>query len=328
MPPARLALLPAALAGALLVAPSTPARAQPAAEPVRFAWVRARGAEACATGERVAVEVAVRLRKNPFSPAAARSIDVLVTRTAEGHRASLVVRDAAGAVEGDRELVSEGPDCAALASAAALALALAIDPAAALAPPPAAPDPPLPPPPPRSALAPALAPAPARAPSSVSLRGAVGLGLLPRPSPGLALAGSAGVSPRVALTGEALFLPEVRATDARFAFGLTAFALGACATLASGAALDLGACGAVWAGSLHAVVHELVPAAPGDYAWAAVELGPRLRVRLASAVHAELGAHLYAPLVRRPFLLEGHADPVFRQSPVAAAPWLGLGANF
>ena len=151
---------------------------------------------------------------------------------------------------------------------------------------------------------------------------------MPQPSPGLGLVGAVGVTRSVAITAEGLFLPEVRASDGRFGFGLTAIAIGACVDVLHRDEIDLAACGAVWGGALHAVVYALIPDAPGDFAWAAVEIGPRLRVRLAPHVHAELGAHVFAPLVRRPFVVEGHADTVFRQSVIAAEPFLGLGANF
>jgi hypothetical protein len=265
----------------------------------------------------------------------------------------LSIRDARGYLAGTRKLDSDAPDCAAIEAASVLAIALAIDPDAMTrsrppGSPPVVPSPStrhlsahLAEPQPPNAIAPVeaergaeLAPASPAGPrwletSGFGLRGSASLGLLPRPAAGVALAGQVGVGEPVELTGEALFVPQVSTNDARFGFGLSALALGACVELVRSAHLDLGACGAIWAGAVHAVV--LTPfyfMAPGDYAWAAASAMPRLRLALGSRVYAEVGTQLVVPLVRTPFEVKGSTTPAFQQYPVAALPFLGVGVGF
>ena len=342
----RLSPLLAGAAALLCALPVARAFAEPA--PVRLAWVRGPGAEACSSQSAVIEQVAARLGRSPFSPGAELSIDAYVTHVEAGWRAEIFVRDREGKLAGARELTSEAPDCGAVESATVLARALATDPVGALrasapAPPPALTTAPVPAPVPAPATAPILAPRPPAPPpspradpppwigpgaSGVALRAEAGWGLLPRAAAGLSLAAHAAISARWALTAEALWMPEVAAADDRFAFGLSAFALGACAGVSRSSLADLSACGALWGGALHAVVRGLPAAEPGDRAWAAVSATPRLRVRLASRLHFELGAQLVVPLVRQPFRVTGWAEPVFQQSSVAFLPFAGLGANF
>jgi hypothetical protein len=313
------------------------------AERLRFAWVRGQGADGCAAQGAIAERVGARLGRDPFAADAKRSIEAILTRAGGSFRAEIYVRDAAGALVGQRALTSDAADCASLEAASVLAVALAIDPEAALAPRPAAPPEPAPAPapaplapPPVPPRMPAIAPpvaAPAPPPpllgaSGLALRAGPGFGLLPRVAGGLSLAGHVSLARAVELTGEALWMPEARTDDARFAFGLTAFSLGACVPVVRLASADFAACAAIWGGALHAVVYALEPETPGDYAWAAASAAPRLRLRLGERVHAELGAHLLVPLTRRPFVIAGVADPVFRQAPVTLLPFAGLGANF
>ena len=319
---------------ALALSAARPARAE--LEPVRFAWVRGAGAEACAGQPRIAEQVAARLVGNPFSATAGRSIEALVSRDDRGFHATIYVRDAKGGLVGSRDLTSEAQDCASLELASALAIALAIDPDAMSRPPPApavraARSAPVPVPAPAPLPAALSAPTPARRPlgaSSVALRAVAGFGLLPRVAAGWSLAGQVALAARAGLTGEAVWLPEARTSDGRFGFGLAAFSLGACGTVVRLDAADLAACGALWIGALHAVVYDLTPAGPGDHAWAAASASPRLRVRIAPGAHLELGAHVMVPLVRRRFVVEGWSDPVFRQPPVTVLALGGLGANF
>jgi hypothetical protein len=336
----------AALACALSVASAS---ADPA--PVQLAWVRGPGAEACSRQSAIAQQVTARLGRSPFKADAELAIDAYVTHAEAGWRAEIFVRDRQGKLAGARELTSEASDCGAIESAAVLALALAIDPEAALRPP--APASPAPPPAPAPTPAPVTAPPPATAPlaaplaassppppradpprgtglggSGVALRGEAGWGLLPRAAAGLSLAAHMAITERWALTAEALWMPEVSAADDRFAFGLSAFALGACAGVARSSLADLSACGALWGGALHAVVRGLPALEPGDSAWAAASATPRLRLHLGARLHLDLGAQLLVPLVRRPFQVAGWASPVFQQSPAAFLPFAGLGANF
>jgi hypothetical protein len=315
-------------------------------EPVRLAWVRGPGAEACSSQLAVVQQVTARLGRSPFAADAPRSIDAYVIHAEAGWRAEIYVREPDGKLAGARVLTSDAPECSAIESATVLALALAIDPEGALRapepPPLRAPEPPPVVVAPGPVVAPRAAPSPIAPPpiapaeppsiglgaSGIALRGAVGFGLLPRAAAGLSLAAHVAISPSWAITGEALWMPEAAAVDDRFAFGLSAFALGACAGVARSSAIDLAACGAIWGGALHAVVRGLTPIEPGDRAWAAGSLTPRLRVRLASRLHLELGAQLFVPFVRRPFTVIGFPSPVFQQAPVAVLPFAGLGANF
>jgi hypothetical protein len=328
----------AALLGTTLAAAS--AHAQP--EPVRLAWIRGKGADACSSPQQIADQVAARLGTSPFAANAARSIDAYVTRSESGWRAEIYVRGRDGALAGSRELTSEAPDCAPIESASVLAIALAIDPDAGLRPPPA----PAPAPPPAAARTPLPAPLPARVPpspppaplhrspaaglgsSSVALRAGAGVGLLPRPAAGLSLAAHVAIARSAQLTGEVLWMPEVRAADARFAFGLTALALGACVDVVRREQADLAACGSLWGGALHAVVYSLKPTEPGDRAWAGAAASPRLRIRVASGLYIEAGMHVLVPIIRQPFTVTGWKDPVFQQAPVTLLPFAGLGATF
>jgi hypothetical protein len=326
-------LVPSLLAAAILGAALPAAAEEPAS--VRFAWVRGEGADGCAGQETIADRVTARLGRSPFSPAAARSIEATVSRAEHGFRVSLYVRDREGRLVGAREIPSEATECGPIEAASVLAVALAIDPDAALGPPPAPRPPPpppaaprvdLPPPPPLPAAPP---PPPVPLPlSGVALRAGVGLGLLPGASPALSLAGDVALAGPVALAAGALWMPESRTGDARFGFGLAAFSLGACVALTRSPVADLSACAALWAGAIHAVVYDLRPATPGDYAWAAASITPRVRFRIAGRVHAEVGAHLFVPFIRQPFQVAGWADPVFRQSPVAGLPFAAVGAHF
>jgi hypothetical protein len=132
----------------------------------------------------------------------------------------------------------------------------------------------------------------------------------------------------VLVVGGAIWMPEVHASDARFSFGLSAFALGACGEAVRRGPADLALCGALWAGALHAVVSALTPLTPGDRPWVGVEGAPRLRIRLWGRLHAELSIHFIVPLVRPPFTVVGLPAPVFQQAPVTALGLAGLGASF
>lgn len=334
-----------------------------ALEPVRLAWVRGEGAEGCASQQTIADGVTARLGEGAISTSAARSIEAVVAKASAGFRVVLYVRNADGSLAGSRELTSETDGCGSIEAASVLAIALAIDPDAATRPPPIASSPSPPPgpapvkegpsftlqatplapsaPSSTSIAPPSIAPAPVsstRRPlplalttdtggAGISLRAGLGIGLLPSPFIALEIGGYVAVGPRVEITGQALWMPEDHAADRRFAFGLTAIGLGVCGTLTRGRAYDFALCGTVWGGSLHAVVFDLAPVSPGDSAWAALSLTPRVRVRLTSRAHLDLGLHVLVPLVRRPFeLADGTA--IFQQSIVTVTPLAGVGVHF
>jgi hypothetical protein len=114
----------ATLALALTLA-SPAARAEPVA--ASLAWVRGAGAEGCAGAEAVRARVAALLGYDPAAlPAPARSVEVTVTR-GETWRAALYVRDASGALLGERVLESPDARCDAVVGAVAFAVATALD---------------------------------------------------------------------------------------------------------------------------------------------------------------------------------------------------------
>lgn len=310
-------------------------------EPVRLAWVRGPGAEACASQLAVVQQITARLGRSPFAADAPRSIDAYLTAAEGGFRAEIFVRDRTGKLVGSRELTSLSADCAAIESATVLALALAIDPEAALRPPsPVVVPGPVVAPAPAPIVAPAPAPvivappspvapsAPLLGRSGVALRGGAAVGVVPRAAGALTLAASAAIGDTFELTTAALWIPEVTAADARFAFGVTALSLGGCVRAARASTIELAACGALWGGAIHAVVHGIVPDQPGDRPWAAVSLAPRLRLGLVAGVHLELGAELLVPVIRRAYTLIGQTAPVFELPAAAFFPSLGLGVNF
>ena len=160
--------LPASLlaGGVALICGALAAGARAEPSPVRFGWVRGRGADTCPSRREIADQIAERLGRSPFTEGAARSIDAVVTRSEAGWRAEIYVREQDGAPAGARELTSEAPDCGPLASACVLAIALAIDPEAVTRPPP----PPVPrgpsaPPPPPAIVEVLPAPLPAPLPA-------------------------------------------------------------------------------------------------------------------------------------------------------------------
>jgi hypothetical protein len=123
-----------------------------------------------------------------------------------------------------------------------------------------------------------------------------------------------------------MYLPEVHTSVGDFAFGLTAGWGGACVRT-DRARANLSLCGKVLLGAIHSVVFSLEPAEPGERWWAAGALSAQARLRVAGPVLAELGLEAVAPMTRDRFLVGGHADPVFRQGPVAGIAFVGLGVT-
>jgi hypothetical protein len=330
----------AAVAACVCFAAATSARADP--KPVELAWVRGPGAEACASQHEMAMRVGARFAESPFARDATRTIEAYVTRSDAGWRALIYVRDSDDKHAGSRELTSDATDCAAIESASVLAIALAIDPEGSTRPPPphpaieVRPEKPVSreePPPARPTIVfvprPSAEATPASlGPSGVALRVGPAFGLLPRTAPAGMLAAEVRVFPRVQISGEALWMPERPTTDGRFGFGLTAFGLGVCYGFLERPRVDLAACSSLWAGALHAVVYTLIPTQPGDRAWAAAELSPRLRVALGPYVQLEAGSHVFVPLVRQPFTVTSERLPVFQETPVAFLPYAAVGARF
>ena len=314
--------------------------------PASFRWsfVRLSGAESCPGAEGIAAGVRARLGREPFGNDADRNIEGVVTRDGQVWRAHLSVIGPDGAVLGSRDLQSSEPDCSTLADAVTLAVALVIDPRAALAPA-SAPRPPADPAPAPSPLAPVAPPAiiavplvarppalrtarpPAEPLLAVSLRGAVALGLLPRPAFGVESGGELGLSAHWGLSGGVSYFPEVRTSGAGFAFGLSAGFLGTCVHAMQTQAARLAICGEVQLGAMHGVVYSVRPLPPGDHVWAGARVGPRVRLKLFPTVWVEVGAQGLAPLTRHEFVLKDQQNPVFQSSWLTFAATLGLSAS-
>jgi hypothetical protein len=277
----------------------------------------------------------------PFAEPSERTIETVLSRKENAWRAEITLREASGIVQGRREIDARGADCEPLAEAATLALALAIDPDAALGSRPPVPKIPEsePPAPPRlppatcpSTSCPAAPPCPpAVCPSSpatpyiaASARAALALGLVPGVAPGVLLSAEAGSH---AVRGHAglLYLPETVAEDPRFAFGLTTATAGACALWSPLGRLELGFCGELQLGAIHAVVHDAVPIDPGDELWVAAGLGPRLRVDVSLPVALDAGVSAVVPMLDRSFDLRGAEDPAFEPATVGGVAFVGLG---
>jgi hypothetical protein len=324
---------------ALLALVAFPARAE-APPAYELSVARLEGAGSCPDRTYFQRGVAARLGRVPFAEPAERTIETVLSRRGDGWHAEITLRDAQGIELGRRGIDATGPDCGPLAQATTLALALTIDPDAALGvpgtgpppePSPVAPSPLSPPPCPERAC-PAAAPCPRavcpvppeRPYLAASARAILAMGLIPGPAPGVALVAEGGSR---TLRGELglLFLPEKPADDARFAFGLTSAAAGACAALPPLGRLELGLCGEIQLGALHAVVHELSPVDPGDQLWLAASLGPRVALDVWSPLTLEVGISAVAPLLDRTFDVAGIQEPVFRPASVGAVSFLGVG---
>lgn len=102
-----------------------PARA---AETARLTVVRADSARDCPDDRGVRDAVAARLGYEPFVTEAARHIEVTFARESGDLRGVVRVRDAAGAVVGERELTSTRGDCDELASSTTLTISILLDP--------------------------------------------------------------------------------------------------------------------------------------------------------------------------------------------------------
>ncbi len=170
-----------------------------------LSWVRLPGAESCIATQALSRAVEERLRRAVFvSPSNADlSVEGHVERAGKGFRAEVTVRDAQGANLGRRELQSPGAACSGLDEPLALAIALMIDPDADRAPPPvvdasaadAAADAALPSPPPATTIVverevpvekPVVTPKKPGWTFDGTTGFAAGLGMLPKPSLGIA----------------------------------------------------------------------------------------------------------------------------------------------
>ncbi|HYJ09701.1 MAG TPA: hypothetical protein VEX18_11850 [Polyangiaceae bacterium] len=324
---------------------AAPAWGQPALSSYALSWVRAEGAEECPTARALATEVERRLGRVVFDPAAARSFEVQVTRVAGRYRSDVFVRDEAGRAVGHRTLENDEPGCQALFGATALAIALVIDPEAAGRQPaataafeasPPAPPPPLPAPPPAvpptppPRLAPP-APQPPAVPVTLSLRGHVSGALVPTVSPGVALAFSARPSARWGFSASAWYVaPQTaRQGEGDFSIGLTRGSLAVTFDAAASERVRLVLQAGPSVGAFHLAVRAPAPVTdPGDFWFAAFELGVGLQLAISERVFLELGGAGLAPLLRQEFSVRDESEPVWEQGLVAGTAYAGLGARF
>jgi hypothetical protein len=303
---------------------------------VRLAYERGPGAERCADGRAFTAAVAARLGYDPFvaapadAPAGAVSVHLGARRGALVARVAL--RDAAGALVGERTLRGEGGLCAELVATTALAVALALDPDASRGPPGPSggprwarrpghldwaapsrglfrrdPEPSPPPPPPPAAWQWAWV-----------LRAHAALGATPQVTGGLAVGVQARAGPLslgVELRGDAPSL--VRAGGGRVAVGALSLALVPCYR-----ADPVALCGVVGAGAQMSEGHGV----PGARLAATplVSVGARVGARAPLSAAWALVAHLEAttPLVITVVRL-GDAQ-VWRSPRVAGALAVGV----
>jgi hypothetical protein len=307
--------------------------AQDVPSEAELSWVRAPGAESCADARSVREQVDRRLGRHVFGTRGAIAFEAEVSRAGSRWFARITARGSSGELLGARALESEALRCDSLVEAAGLAIALVIDPNAGdrVAQPP-------PPEPPDHRPARLATPPPLRsaartrhvdAPAWVDVRALLSAGLLPGLAPGVALGAELPMHSRLSASTELRYWPEqaTRALDSRFAFGLTALALGLCLETLRGRALGLALCAAGQLGAIHAVVFDLPPTEPGQRFWAAASAKAQLYLPLGPTriSIALLGA---APITRHHFRAIGQDETIFRQSAVVAAGELGLGMRF
>ncbi len=317
----------ALLVGAAAALAAGVARADDELPGARLSWVRAEGADACPAVDVVAAQVVQLLGRDPFRARASQEVEVLVERVDDRWRARLYLRAEDHSLTGTREIVDEGSNCEALATAVALAVALGVDPTTRPPPPPAAPPVPVAPRPTRPVRRPAGPSAPG---ADVALGLYAQLGLVPGSTFGVDL--SAGLWSRGSfqLRVGGFFLPEVRTLrpGGAVAFGATAFSLAGCFDVARGARASFAACATVAAGAAHAVAVDLPAAAPTQRGWIGAGASARLGVRVAGPLFVEARFDAIALPLRVRFDFQDVAEPAFEQSVIALGGFVGLGLSF
>ncbi len=305
--------------------------AQAAPERVALAWVRAEGAERCASTAAIQAAVRARLGRDPFDPRAPVSAEGQVVRVEGAWRAWLVFRDADGVVLLRRELRDTADDCATLSAAVALSLSLALAPVA-----PPAPSAPTPaddaeraPPPVMDAPPIRTTPTPPRVASRTTIGAGAELlfGALPGVAPGALVRVESAWSPRVVAALRVAFQPERRteAPDEGWAFGMTRASIGLCARAAPHARVEFVGCVQLSGGLVHGVSFGLRPVAPGNYGWASAGIEGRATVRLVGPLVASVSAAPQWAFARNRFVAEGREAPVYDQSAGALALEVSLG---
>ena len=87
-------------------------------------------------------------------------------------------------------------------------------------------------------------------------------------------------------------------------------------------------CGTIVVGAAHALALDLTPVAPAERGWLALGASARAALRVAGPLFVEARLDVIALPLRVQFNLQGAADAVFEQSPVALSGFLGLGLSF
>jgi hypothetical protein len=289
-----------------------------------LSWVRADGAETCADARAMRGAVQRRLGRDPFGTEGAISVEGQAAREGDTWVARIRARGPEGERLGARTLRSDAADCVSLGEAAALAVALVIDPEAvarvARERPAAAP---ASPPPAR------LGSRAAQPPAWLDARALLQAGLLPGLAPGFVLGAEVPLLAWLGVTVDLRYWPEqqTEAMDERFAFGLTAASLGPCFEALPGSRVGLSLCGLGQLGSIHAVVYDLEPTAPGDRLWAAAAAKVQLYAVL-DRWRLVLAGTATAPFTRHRFKASGRDETIFRQDTVAFGGELGVGLRF
>ncbi|MDC0746107.1 hypothetical protein [Polyangium mundeleinium] len=332
-------LLPACIMAAfVLAAPSV--GAEPACNLVKFVWSREAGAESCPDQAEIEREITARLGRDVFSSCADRLIQARLIREEKNGRwiAQIEEREGARLLTSRAPLHVDAPDCTPIKDASVFVIAVLIDPEAASSPPPPPPppappplSPPAPPPPsPRRSPPPSRPPPLAPMTMTLTARGAARYGLLPSVAPEVALFAGVGKGRWEASVGMS-WMPEVRTSEGAFAFGLNAVWLGGCFHPLRFWRATLSTCGHVLGGAVHGVVVKLAPyepVDPGEKAWAAVSLSPRLRLSPVSPLVVEIGGDVTLPLTRYRFHVEGAPpETVFEQTVIGGSGFVGVGLS-
>jgi hypothetical protein len=277
--------------------------------------------------------IAQRLGRDPFGHEPGPLIEAVASREGEVWKARISARTSAGELVGSRELGSRAATCESLAAAAALAIALVIDPEAveraeamrtATKPVPTAP--------PAVAASRRDQPPPARSPLAwVDLRAIASTGLLPGFAPGVTLGADLELARWLALSAALAYWPEQKADgrpNGAVGVGLSAASLVACAEPVALPPFGTALCAGALLGSIHTVVYELIPTAPGDRLWSALSAGVRVYAPRETPVRVSLAFDALAPLTRHRFTVGGQPGTVFRQHALALSAQLGLGLHF
>ena len=309
---------------------------------VHLSYTREVGAEQCPDEASLREAVLARLGYDPFDDEAPRVLRARVRRSPHAVGGSLVahieLRDATGAVQGERNLQGAGSDCTELATAMAIAISLGIDPLSATEP-----RAPTPPPPAAAPVAsnppvehaessehdpPARAEPPPPAPPSPPLHARFGIG-------GML---SWGISPAVPSVGGA-----VDAGLRRGAWSIDLEGAGSWAPTATDAALGVGVKSSLALASVAPCLHiswgvGCVLGGVGSWSATGVVRSPESGNALFADAGVRLGVEV--PIARR-FFAQFHADGLATLTHVAyhldgQTAWnspplsasLGLGAGF